>query len=284
MTALIDADVIVYRAISVTTSEVDWDGDGALPLHNLPAAKQIADMLVKDWTNMARKKKTLLVFSDRSKPLASFRHNVHPHYKGNRADEKPPMHNAIHDYLYDRYPSVFLKDFEGDDLMGLMATDSAAYTMVSIDKDMTTLPARLVNPMDKEPAPRKIGLREANYNWMFQTICGDTVDNFKGAPGVGKVGAEKALAGCENFGELSFAAARMFSEQSLKDSAYTKFVNWKDKERGTPDPFSEFLMNARCARILRVGDYDKVKHLVKMWHPDPSNEWWANPYHEVPDV
>ena len=47
MTALIDADILVYRAIAVTTSEVDWDGDGDVPLHNLAAAKQIVDELAQ---------------------------------------------------------------------------------------------------------------------------------------------------------------------------------------------------------------------------------------------
>ena len=274
MTALIDADILVYRAIAVTTSEVDWDGDGDVPLHNLAAAKQIVDELVKSWTKMAKKKKHLLIVSDRTKTCASFRHNIHPFYKGNRGGEKPAMHDAIHDYLFDKYPSAFMKDFEGDDMMGIMATDDSKYVMVSIDKDMLTVPGKLVNPMDKEPHVRKISLREANWNWMYQTIVGDTVDNFKGAPGAGPKAAEAALAGITNFGELVNAAVGVFTTQAAKMKCLDKFVQ--------TDPFSEFLMNARCARILRYGDYDKKAHRVKLWHPDAGKESWVNPYFKEP--
>jgi DNA polymerase-1 len=271
-TALIDADVIVYRALYPATSEVDWDGAGTTPLNNLPAAKTVADNLIAEWAKKAGCKQLHLVFTDRTKAKASFRHHVHPYYKANRTGPKPAMHDDIFEYLH-KYPNSYLKDMEGDDLMGLMGTHTNKYTLVTVDKDMDTLPARVFNP-DKDKKPRKISLREANYNWMYQTIVGDAVDNFKGAPGAGPKAAERALAGITNFGELVNAAVGVFVTQLDKEKTRDKFVN-------KMDAFSEFLMNARCARILRTGDYDKANHKVKLWHPDPAKQSWINPYVKI---
>lgn len=280
MTALIDADVVVYRAIAVMSAEVDWDGGGEAPLLNFPGACQVADELIETWVKMSKQKKFMLIFTDRTHSHASFRHLVHPHYKANRGGEKPAMHDMMHNYLFDKYPAYFMKDLEGDDMMGIMATDDSKYVMVSIDKDMLTLPAKLVNPMDPDPKVRKISLREANYNWMYQTIVGDQVDNFKGAPGAGPKAAEAALAGITAFGKLWNAAMEVFVTQSAKPSQCEKFVTW-DGERAWG--FTEFLLNARCARILRHGDYDKKSHRVKLWHPFPEKSVWIDPKYTPPE-
>ena len=288
MTALIDADVIVYRSIFPATTKVVWEpGDEEMEMNNWPAAKEIALDLVDQWTKAAKKKRALLVFSDRTKEMASFRHLIHPLYKKNRVGEKPPMHNDLHDWLSEQFKSTYIKDLEGDDTMGLMATNDPKYTMVSIDKDMLTVPARLVNPDWKDPTPRKIGLREADYNWMYQTICGDTVDNFKGAPGAGPKRAAEALSGPTNVGALFTAAEQVFWDQSTKKSA-VKMVHRGDDldDYGIPyvtHPLEEFLMNARCARILRTGDYRQDEHKVKLWHPQKTKETWINPYVEIPE-
>ena len=284
MTALIDADVIVYRAISVAASSVDWDGGGDMPLNNLPAAKKVADLLVRDWTLMAKEKQALLIFSDRTKPKASFRHHVHPFYKANRGGPKPPMHDEIHDYLYENYKSTHLRDCEGDDLMGILVTNDPKYVMVTIDKDMQTLPGRLVNPMDKNPTPKKTSAFEAEYNWMYQTIVGDQVDNFKGAPGAGPVAAMAALAGKIHADELYAAAMGVFSDQSHKTAPSKKFVK-RDKD-GMADWYQEFLMNARCARILRTGDYKRFEGeaMVRLWSPEESEIEWIDPHYSIEEA
>lgn len=282
MTALLDADVIVYKSIFPASTSVNWDGEvgGEIQMNNLPAAKKLAADIVKQWTLKAKKKRALLVFSDRSKPMASFRHLIHPSYKSKRPDEKPPMWAEVHDFLTVNWKSHFIKDLEGDDTMGILATVNPKYTMVTIDKDMTTLPARMVNPdkvdeLGNGQIPRKIRVVEADRNWMFQTITGDTVDNYKGAPGAGDKRASLALAGLTNINEMYVSARNVFREQFDKPSMHSKFVH--------DDPDVEFVMNARCARILRGGDYNQKDHTVRLWHYDPELVTWIDPYYKVPE-
>lgn len=272
MTALLDADVLCYRAAAVAQDTVDWgDGDGPTQTTNEKMAYQVADQLVDDWTKAAKEKQNLLVFSDRTHRKASFRYHVCPTYKANRPQEKPPLHDEVYAYLKTQYPNVWIPGLEGDDVLGLMATGEQGnkYVVVSIDKDMLTVPCRQVNPSHAADGVKKVSLLQADYNWMFQTICGDSVDNFKGAPGAGKVRAAAALALKRSFKDRWEAVLDVFVEQHDKPSTNAKFT--------TDTAFDEALMNARCARILRYGDHDNKTGKVRLWHPDPDQATWIDP-------
>ena len=262
MTALLDADIISYRAASVGTTSFDWgEGDGEQETVNLKLAKQVADSMVASWTKHAGEKVPLLIFSDRSYSGCIFRHRLHPEYKATRSGDRPTLHAALEKYLRDRYNWRSSPGLEGDDLMGLLATgaDGPKYVIVSIDKDMLTVPAKQVNP-DKDDVGKitKPTLFQANYTWMLQTLCGDTVDNYKGAPGVGEVTAKRALAGCSNLDQMWDAVLDLFETQWRKPSQAEKFQ--------TAGPVTEALLNARMARILRHGDYYQGK--IELWHPN----------------
>lgn len=276
MIALLDADVLCYRAAAVAVNEVQWDDeDGPLTMANSDMAIEVVEYVVGEWTKAAKSKRHVLVFSDRSAPKTSFRYHICPIYKGNRPDEKPPLHDFIHDYLANKaaHKTLVLPGLEGDDALGLMGTgpDGNKYALVSIDKDMLTLPARICNSDDKEPHVRKIKPREADWHWMVQTITGDTVDNYKGAPGAGIKRAEKELALTKNLNEMWPRVVDVFVDQYDKSE--------KNREKFLmANPWEEALMNARCARILRHGDYDPSAQMIRLWHPEPEAEEWISPF------
>ncbi|MQB00209.1 MAG: hypothetical protein GEU78_07945 [Actinobacteria bacterium] len=272
MIALIDADIICYRAAAVSVDTVDWgDGEGPAVHANAKGAKEAADGLVANWLKKSGAKKALLVFSDRSAPKTSFRFHVCPTYKANRPDEKPPLHDEVLSHLKNKYQHVSLPGLEGDDTLGLMATgeDAGKYIVVTIDKDLLTIPCRLFNP-DKDDKPQKLSVAAADYNWMYQTITGDTVDVYKGAPGAGPVKARAALALARGTPALWEAVLHVFVDQ-FDDPKWTpKFT--------CDNAFDEALMNARCARILRYGDYDYKTKKVRLWHPNPKEVEWISPF------
>ena len=273
MIALIDADVICYRAASVAVDEVDWgDGDGKSTMANRKSAFEVADRLVQAWTRAARCKRHLLVFSDRSAPKTSFRFHICPIYKSGRPEEKLPLHDEVLEYLQKTYRHVWYPGLEGDDTLGLLGTgpEGSKYVVVSIDKDMLTLPCRVVNPDHPKDKVRKLSLIVADYNWMFQTITGDRVDGYKGAPGAGPKKAAEVLALPKTLAGRWEAALRVYADQH-------DHKRWGD-EFVTGSAFDEALMNARCARILRHGDYNDKTKQVRLWHPDLKEVEWINPF------
>ena len=269
--ALIDADVIVYKAAAVSQSNIVWDeGDEPVPALSPGAATQVADQLVAEWAKAAKCKSVLLVFSDRRQQW-TFRHGIYHDYKANRPAERPVLHDMVKEYLESKYPNTFLPGLEGDDTMGLMATGEGGgkYVVVSIDKDMKTVPCRQVNPDDKDPVVRKIKAWEADYNWMFQTLTGDPVDNFKGCPMIGKVKAQAALVGAKTLEAMWSRVLETYDRAHSKRSLADKFhVNGDDM-----GPTELAIMNARCARILRDGDYNRKRNEVRLWWTWIDDTW-----------
>ena len=136
---------------------------------------------------------------------------------------------------------------------------------MSIDKDFQTLPCRVFNPR-KKVRPKIVTLRQANYNWFYQTILGDTSDNYKGAPGAGAAAARQALMPARGLGGLTRAALEVFEQKFDRPAWRPKFV-WDH-------PFDEFLMNARCARIMRHGDYRLSPPSARLWGPTQATDDW----------
>ncbi len=262
MTALLDADILAYRAAHVGTTKFSWGGDDDDQdvQTNLPLAKDVAATMVRSWTKRAGDKVPLLIFSDRTYSGCTFRYRIHPHYKALRPAEKPPLHDDILAFLKATFSWRESPGLEGDDLMGLLATGEGGskYVIVSVDKDMTTIPARQHNPdKDDDGVVRKPSLFAADYAWMMQTLTGDTVDNYKGCPGVGEKGAIKALAGCTNLDLMWDRTLVEYDKKFIHKTWGEKFIK--------PSAAAEALMNARVARILRFGDYHKGQ--VLLWSP-----------------
>jgi DNA polymerase-1 len=268
--ALIDADVLCYAAAYGGTHDIDWDGDGEVTHYdNEERAVEAADSMVRTWVKAAKADDHKLIFSDRTHPQATFRYGVHPHYKGQRSPDKPILHDYIHDYLFSKANVVWKNGLEGDDVIGLMCTGPNAdkYVGVSVDKDMLTVPGHICL-IAKETKIVHVSQFQADYNWMMQTLTGDLIDNYKGAPGVGPKTAQKLLAGKKNIVDMWPAVIDGYNSAFGNEKRYPDFV--------CDTAWDEALMNARCSRILRYGDYDPKGQRVRLWHPDPDEYEWRN--------
>ena len=92
----------------------------------------------------------------------------------------------------DKHNGVMWKNLEADDVMGIMATEPTQEdrVLVSIDKDMRTIPCTLSNDGS---TTTQIPQRLADYNFMLQVLTGDKVDGYDGIDGVGIKTAEKLI-------------------------------------------------------------------------------------------
>jgi DNA polymerase-1 len=260
--AILDADVIAYVASAEAANyePVEWGEGVSTDDSGMPKAKDVAKTMVELWTTYSSCKEAVLAFSGESK--LNFRRAVNPGYKSNRTTEKPVLYPALVNWMKDTWVSESATNLEGDDIIGIHVTtvdQGVTWVGVSTDKDLKTLPGHIVHVTREGPKYLTLNDTQANRWWMMQTIMGDPVDGYKGAPGLGIKAAEGILDGTTNLQEMWLAARDAYGRQYNKPVQRKKFL--------TGSPYQEALMNARCARILRAGDYNYETQEVNLWTP-----------------
>jgi len=245
--ALLDADIIAFRAAVTAQDSIDWgDGEGASVVADLSTALDNARQLIREWTSAAGCRTPVLCFSSRIG--LNFRKALLPTYKSGRS-EKPQVYWDLIDALEQEYRFYRIEGLEADDVLGILATSDrfSGSVVVSLDKDLQTVPCRLLNP-NKDQRPRPIRMAQADLFWMTQTLTGDQTDGYPGCPKIGPVNADKILGA---------AGLSLNSMWSAVVEAY--------EARGLTE--DDALLQARMARILRRSDYDKERNEIALWHP-----------------
>lgn len=173
---------------------------------------------------------------------SNFRNQIYPEYKANRTQPKPRFLKEVKEYLKDKYEAVVADNCEADDLLGIEQCNHLDTIICSIDKDLRMIPGMhysfeiggkiLKGPREGETWIRPMEIVEVTPSeglkrFYIQLLTGDTTDNVKGVVGIGKVKAEKILAGLETEKELFEAVADHYSSEE------------------------EMLMNGQCLWIFR---------------------------------
>lgn len=240
---LIDADITAYQVCSQAETEWDW-GDDVWTLHSdfneVTAAFQEAVHSIVEATEASE---AILTFTSPN----NFRLGVLDTYKGNRSGTRKPMHLArLRKWAKENYCVNMIDGLEGDDILGIIATDNPDTFIYSADKDMKTLPARLWSNDERFIYDNVEDV--ADWWFMYQTLTGDSTDNYKGCPGVGPKRASDILG---PVGHLPI------------DELWERVVLAYEKAKLTAE---DALVQARCARILRHTDYSPEEG-VKLWTP-----------------
>ena len=242
--AVIDADILLYKACRVAEEEVNWGDDQWVLWSDLNKVKTIIDDQVSLIVEEMEADRSILCFSDKK----NYRKEINPEYKANRrGGRKPLCFQGALQYCKDTYPFRQFTSLEADDVIGIIATtesDKNEYVIVSEDKDLLTVPGLHWNLKTKELF--SLSEKEADFNFFAQTLTGDTVDNYKGCPSVGKVTAEKLLKSVE--------------PKDLWETVVTRYEKAGLKEQ-------DAILNARMARILRKCEYNRQTEEVKLWSP-----------------
>ena len=134
-------------------------------------------------------------------PSSVFRHEVDSEYKGNRdASHKPTWHKEIKEHLITHWNAEIVEGIEADDCIGIVANllDSGSESeyrpvMCSLDKDLLTIPGEHYNW--RQGVTKLVTADEALLNFWKQMLMGDSADNIKGIPKIGKVKSERMLRG-----------------------------------------------------------------------------------------
>lgn len=275
---LLDGDVFAYQGAA--TSEYVMNLGST---YHLMADMDEAQRHVRNNIESVRKEiRGKVVVNTLSCPSRKYwRHDVLPEYKGARQKQYgvsgPICLGDLKDWMATEYETYRWENMEADDVMGILATDpnflpDYRKVIVSIDKDMRTIPDVWIFNPDKDYQPWYNTKEEADKWFLAQAIGGDTTDGYSGCRGMSTESAS------------AFLDAQWFwdtYEHTFKSGARkgTTEVRWrKEDPRSTWENIvslfvkagqseEEALINARVARILTNDMYDRETGEVKLWLP-----------------
>jgi len=248
MRLLIDGDLLLYRATAAVEKEIRWDEDNHVLFSNAQEAFQQFTSSVAQIVETLDCDNVVICFTKGQ----SFRTKLYPQYKQSRINVRKPLaFQRVREMAEDTWYCMSKPNLEADDVMGIIATRHRDTVIVSQDKDMKTIPCKLYR--DGELVT--ISEAEADYNWMFQTLTGDSTDGYPGCPGIGAVKAEALL------------KAKKHPEQSDEDVRATYWQRVVAAYERAGLSVEDALVQARLARILRNTDWDGEKGEVILWEP-----------------
>lgn len=245
-TVLIDADILAFQIASSLEQVFEFNGEHVLHADLKQGVKEVDNAVAYIMDHVGADQAALFLTGP-----SNFRKLVLPSYKANRVGVRKPMIlGGLRKYMQDEYRLCFIEDtLEGDDLIGIHATKphKGERVIYSADKDLETIPGLHWCPEDGEVI--EIDTDEADWRFMLQTLTGDPTDNYKGCPGIGKVKAERILnKAIEDGTPLWEAVVNTYRKAKLSEK--------------------DALAQARCARILRHGEYDFETKKVNLWTPE----------------
>lgn len=245
-TALVDGDIVLYNVCISIEYACDW-GDDVWTLHSdLREGKQKIDIALSSLQEKVEAENMIVCLSDKE----NWRKTLFPSYKANRKSKRKPLvYPVLREYLKEVYTCAIEEKLEADDVLGLLATGFDPKVkdtiIISEDKDLKTIPGKLYNPNREEEGIQEISEEEADYNHLTQALTGDSTDGYSGCPSVGPKTAQKIL-----------------QEKTWEEVVEAYRKQGLDEECA--------LTQARLARILRNGEYNRTTKEVKLWKPQTT--------------
>ena len=241
---LIDGDIIAYKASTMAEHSIKWEDSTVWTLHadENQGKYNILSEIENLKENLNASNITIALTDG-----VNFRKDILPSYKDNRKEKRKPLIlAAMRKWLIEEYDAVIYPNLEADDVLGILATEpnnKEEKIICSLDKDLRQIPGKL-----SQDGRTIIKRSKTECDWwhLIQTLTGDSVDNFSGCPKIGIVTAQKIL---------KDKKLPIKEQWDLVIKAYAK--------EGLQE--HDALQQARVARILRHGEYNKQTHEVTQW-------------------
>lgn len=263
VTLLIDADIVAYKFSAASERKYNW-GDGIISVaqdENYDPFEKAVDY-VEELKEKLGATDIIICLSD---PSDNFRKHVLESYKANRSGTPKPVHlMAVKHHLAAVYPSYIRDTLEADDVMGILSTHPTLVKgkkiIVSEDKDLQQIVGYLNNPAKDEKNVRLITTSSATRFHYYQTLCGDTADNYKGCPRVGDIKANRILDEAEQQYESTHP-----SERASMEKVYWLATVEAFETAGLSE--ADALVQAQVSRMCTYKDYDFKNRKVILWQP-----------------
>lgn len=245
---LIDADVDAFAACIGAETEVNWGDDIYSISSDLSEAKRSFIRRIRSYRELLESDDYLLCFSSTD----NFRKELNPEYKLDRSEKRKPLgYRDIIEWAKGEFPSYSIPRLEADDVMGILATRDPTATVITVDKDLKTVPCRLYRYSPQKPREAKVEINTkemADQFFLMQCITGDETDHFFGidTKGWGPVTIQKWL---DKSGGLSWSNVVRLYESLGKT-------------------YEDALLTARQARILTDDLYNEETGKITLWTPE----------------
>lgn len=246
-TLLIDGDILAYEVAAAGQRSFKWSNgiESTVETLTLDDAKNRVLNTVSVLRDTLSASRSIVCMSDDGE---NWRKKVLPTYKSNRKDTiRPALLYPLKEWMAagGAGEAKHKPTLEADDVMGILSTHPTMIPgrkiIVSIDKDMRTVPGWLYRP-GKSDCPEYITKADARKFHLMQTLTGDAVDGYSGCPGVGPAKAAGYLVRPD-----WESVVRAYAERGLTER--------------------DALVQARVARICQFTDYDYKKKEVILWTP-----------------
>lgn len=296
-TVLIDGDIILYKVAITNCTDVCWDVEPYDDIYtstiDLNVARAAIDEELSSIQRFMEAEDIVMVFSS---VQGNFRNDIYQDYKHNRKFKKKPVgYYELKKYVVENYTTYEEPKLEGDDLLGILCTSDiikGEKVIWSEDKDLKTIPCKLGKWIRDDvgklmPEVIDVSLAEADYNFLKQTLTGDTSDGYIGCRGIGGVKVTEILKPFEGVESIDMQEAwsvivdtyisQKREELAKEDPEYATLKNNQKKEfRDTYDipeklideTYNFAVTQARCAKILRGEDYDFTTKKFKLFTPE----------------
>jgi DNA polymerase-1 len=250
VTLLIDGEIYAYRIASVCEYPLDWnDGDEVQMFADKEEGIDALDAKISSIKNLLQADDVIIALSE----SGNFRKDLNPDYKEQRKTvKKPVILKDLCEYMREAYHVCSHPKLEADDVLGILQTANkikGTTIIVSADKDLRTIPGLHFNP-DKDKEVVRVLPDVADYNFYFQTLIGDSTDNYKGCPGIG---VKKATTILNPLMKGSSSSKRW---EAVLQTFLDKGL---DEENA--------IMNARMAYILQGHNYNFKTKEFTLWNP-----------------
>lgn len=272
-TILLDADITAYQIAASHEEKFEFGGEVVRTADLEKACKEV-DNAIRHIKKLSYATQVILFLTEGH----NFRKDVLESYKGNRSGvEKPVILMEIREYMKSNFKVIIEQGLEADDLLGIHATmpHEGERVIWSADKDLKTVSA--LHWCEEDGEPKLVTPQEADLFFHEQILTGDPTDNYKGCPGVGKVAAKAMLS--EPFKWVK--TSRVLKSGKNKGKEKIEWIKEPVEVRTFIDLWScivsayekaglteqDALVQARCARILRHGEYNFKTKKVKLWTP-----------------
>tara|TARA_Y100000033_G_scaffold25646_1_gene24244 strand:+ start:1943 stop:2677 length:735 start_codon:yes stop_codon:yes gene_type:complete len=236
----VDGETYGVRAVKANEHECDWGNDYWTYVVDYNRAKEAFTSAMNELQDIAPDHSLVIALGSRN----NFRYSVYSKYKSNRVKQRKPAGlSDFYLWMQDHWPCQTYNGVEGDDVIGINADADNGDVIASLDKDLKTIRGVHI----ERGGLIDVSEYEADYKFYTQALTGDSADGYPGCPGVGPKRAENLLKDAKTAEEM----------WAVVLGAYTKAHLSRNYA----------LQMARCARILRAGEYDMDNERPLLWQP-----------------